>query len=229
MADHLLTRRGWRIFTTALWLCAGPPRRDGGAATLRAELPHDRIPFDKERALRLGAPLPLCFEGAAPVPAGRRGLRCGQRLYGVGPRVTGALQLPALGVILAGTALWLLVAITVSRWSKRRGWAGRTSSTRCVRLWRGRQHGSGRPHPTRDKGTDKEGWPGAGTRGPAPRATLPWAPGRRGDVDALTRDLLGPVPAGRQLGRGGMAGRSGLTRSSRSARGGPGEPAPRWV
>ncbi len=191
MADHLLTRRGWRIFTTALWLCAGPPRRDGGAATLRAELPHDRIPFDKERALRLGAPLPLCFEGAAPVPAGRRGLRCGQRLYGVGPRVTGALQLPALGVILAGTALWLLVAITVSRWSKRRGWAGRTSSTRCVRLWRGRQHGSGRPHPTRDKGTDKEGWPGTGTRGPAPRATLPWAPGRRGDVDALTPGSAG--------------------------------------
>jgi hypothetical protein len=40
------------------------------------------------------------------------------------PRVTGALQLPALGVILADVVLYLLAASTVSRWSKRRGWGG---------------------------------------------------------------------------------------------------------
>jgi hypothetical protein len=38
------------------------------------------------------------------------------------PRVTGALQLPAAGVIVADLLLFLLAAATVARWSKRDGW-----------------------------------------------------------------------------------------------------------
>ncbi len=38
------------------------------------------------------------------------------------PRVSGALRLPAPGVILTGVVLYLLAGITVSRWSKRAGW-----------------------------------------------------------------------------------------------------------
>jgi len=83
--------------------------------------------------------------------------------------------------------------------------ASGTSSTRCVRVWRGRQDGRGRPHPT----GDKEGWPVREPEG--------LHPGWRPRLGAVAMWTCSP---------GICWDRSRLVDSS--VGGGPGEPAPRW-
>ena len=72
-------------------------------------------PADDPRRVRQ-APPPWLVGVAAFVPA--------SAFMALDPRVSGALRLPALGTIVADVVLYLLVAITIARWSRRAGWGG---------------------------------------------------------------------------------------------------------